>query len=142
MAFAIELLIAALLVIGAFFLLVGSIGLAKLPDMMRRLHGPTKATTLGIGAILIASMINAWTVRGFLSLHELLITIFLFLAAPITAYMIAKAHILHDRPTEEALPPTGTGAPWMTLSAPEGESIRDPNRESDRDGDGTTSQRA
>ncbi|MGP9822125.1 Na+/H+ antiporter subunit G [Salinarimonas sp. NSM] len=121
MAFAIELLTAALLVVGAFFLLVGSIGLAKLPDMMRRLHGPTKATTLGIGAILIASMINAWAVRGYLSLHELLITIFLFLAAPITAYMIAKAHILHDRETQDALPPTGVGTPWMTLAPPEGD---------------------
>jgi hypothetical protein len=35
---------------GAFFLFVGSYGLAKLPDMFRRLHGPTKASTLGIGS--------------------------------------------------------------------------------------------
>lgn len=119
MAFAIELLTAALLVIGAVFLLVGSYGLAKLPDMMRRLHAPTKATTLGIGAILIASMINAWAVRGFLSLHELLITLFLFLAAPITAYMIAKAHILTSRETQDAMTPTGTGAPWSTIAEPE-----------------------
>lgn len=118
MAFVLELVTAILLVVGAFFLLVGSIGLAKLPDMMRRLHGPTKATTLGIGGILIASMVNAYAVRGFLSVHELLITLFLFLAAPITAYMIAKAHILCDRETEEALPPTGTGSPWATLSEP------------------------
>ena len=121
MAFAIELLISALLVVGAFFLLVGSIGLAKLPDMMRRLHGPTKATTLGIGAILIASMINAFTVRGYLSLHELLITMFLFLAAPITAYMIAKAHILVSRETQAEMTETGTGAPWSTLSESEPE---------------------
>lgn len=119
MAFAVELLISALLVVGAFFLLVGSIGLAKLPDMMRRLHGPTKATTLGIGAILIASMINAWAVRGYLSLHELLITLFLFLAAPITAYMIAKAHILTSPETQEQMTPPGTGAPWSTLSESE-----------------------
>lgn len=118
MAFALELLIAALLVIGAFFLLVGSFGLAKLPDMMRRLHAPTKATTLGIGAILIASMIHAWAMRGYLSLHELLITLFLFLAAPITAYMIAKAHILVSRETQQAMTPTGTEAPWSTLSEP------------------------
>lgn len=119
MAFATELLISALLVVGAFFLLVGSIGLAKLPDMMRRLHGPTKATTLGIGAILIASMINAFAVRGFLSLHELLITLFLFLAAPITAYMIAKAHILVSRETQAEMTPPGTGAPWSTLAEDE-----------------------
>ena len=47
----------ALILIGGFFLLVGSYALAKLPDTMRRLHGPTKAATLGIGALLIASML-------------------------------------------------------------------------------------
>ncbi len=50
-----EYLLAALILIGAFFTLVGSIGLFKLPDFFMRLHGPTKATTLGVGAILLAS---------------------------------------------------------------------------------------
>ena len=45
-----EAAVSALIVIGAFFLLVGSYALAKLPDTMRRLLGPTKAATLGIGA--------------------------------------------------------------------------------------------
>ena len=44
-----EAAVSALILIGAFFLLVGSYALAKLPDTMRRLHGPTKAATLGIG---------------------------------------------------------------------------------------------
>ena len=51
-----EIVISFLILIGAFFLFVGSLGLAKLPDLMRRLHGPTKATTLGVGSMLIASM--------------------------------------------------------------------------------------
>lgn len=119
MAFLIELVTAFLLVVGAFFLLVGSWGLAKLPDMMRRLHGPTKATTLGIGAILIASMIHASGERGYLSFHELMITLFLFLTAPITAYMITKAHMLVDEDTRKQLPPTGIGTPWSTLAEPE-----------------------
>ena len=119
MSFVLELVVSALLVIGAFFLLVGSWGLAKLPDMMRRLHGPTKATTLGIGAILVASMIHASELRGYLSFHELLITLFLFVAAPITGYMIAKAHMLVDDETQKELPPTGLGTPWSTLSEPE-----------------------
>ena len=87
-----EALVAFLVLVGAFFLLVGSLGLAKLPDLMRRLHGPTKATTLGIGALLIASML-AFAMEGSLSIHELLITLFLFLTAPVTAQMIAKAFI-------------------------------------------------
>ena len=114
-----ELVIAVLILIGAFFLLVGSFGLAKLPDMMRRLHAPTKATTLGIGATLIASMLHFLTAHGDLSIHELLITVFLFLTAPVTAHMVAKAHILHDKRRREELPPTGRPADWATLKASE-----------------------
>ena len=57
MAILAEAVAAALIVLGAFFLFVGSFGLARLPDTMRRLHAPTKATTLGIGCTLIASMV-------------------------------------------------------------------------------------
>ena len=32
----------------AFFTLAGSIGLARFPNFFLRLHGPTKATTLGL----------------------------------------------------------------------------------------------
>ena len=46
-----DILIAAFLVIGGFFGLVGSYGLIKLPNPMTRLHAPTKATTLGVGGV-------------------------------------------------------------------------------------------
>ena len=110
-----ELLIASLILTGAFFLFVGSFGLAKLPDIMRRLHAPTKATTLGIGSMLIASMLYFLLVKGMLSFHELMITLFLFLTAPVTAHMIAKAHILRDRSLQKSLPPTGSTVRWATL---------------------------
>ena len=45
MSSASEALVAALLVIGALFVLLGAIGLARLPDFLTRLHAPTKATT-------------------------------------------------------------------------------------------------
>jgi len=86
-----EFILSLLILIGAFFTLVGSIGLVKLPDFYMRLHGPTKATTLGVGAILIASAIF-FTLRGEgVSLHELLVTVFLFITAPVSAHLMAKA---------------------------------------------------
>lgn len=115
MAFFAEALAAGFTLIGAFFLFVGSFGLAKLPDMMRRLHGPTKATTLGIGCMLIASMLWFGGVHGELSFHELMITLFLFLSAPVTAQMIAKAHILRSKEAQAALPETGCEARWATM---------------------------
>ncbi|MDD2893874.1 MAG: Na+/H+ antiporter subunit G [Halothiobacillaceae bacterium] len=86
-----EILLAILVLIGGFFTLVGSLGLLRLPDFYMRLHGPTKATTLGVGAILIASAIY-FSLRGEgLSLHEVLITLFLFITAPVSAHLMAKA---------------------------------------------------
>ena len=112
-----ETAVSFLILVGAFFLFVGSLGLAKLPDLMRRLHAPTKATTLGIGSMLIASMLYFWVVEANPSIHELLITLFLFLTAPVTAQMIAKACILRERHAQEVLPRTGRPVGWATLDA-------------------------
>ncbi|HEX2525565.1 MAG TPA: Na+/H+ antiporter subunit G [Geminicoccus sp.] len=110
-----EVIVAVLILTGAFFLLVGSLGLVKLPDMMRRLHGPTKATTLGIGSLLIGSVIYFGALVGEFSFHELLITLFLFLTAPVSAQMLAKAHILRSKTDSSTLPPTGRAHGWATL---------------------------
>ena len=110
-----EAAVAATLLVGAFFLFVGSFGLAKLPDLMRRLHAPTKATTLGIGASLVASMLYFLLVEGDPSVHELLITVFLFLTAPVSAQMISKAHMLREKRLRDALPGTGRAVGWATL---------------------------
>jgi multicomponent K+:H+ antiporter subunit G len=88
-----EIVLSLLILIGALFTLVGSIGLYKLPDFYMRLHGPTKATTLGVGAILIASAIYFSFQTDGISLHEVLITLFLFITAPVSAHLMAKAAI-------------------------------------------------
>ena len=86
----IESVLSILVLVGAFFVLVGSFGLVRLPDFFTRLHAPTKATTLGLGCLLLASI--AWFSRdGQLSLHEVLISLFLFLSAPVSAHLLAKA---------------------------------------------------
>ena len=110
-----EILVSALLVIGGFFGFVGSYGLVKLPEPMTRLHAPTKAATLGVGGVLLASMIYFGWFGDAPSLHELLITLFIFLTAPVTGLMIAKAKI-HLQWTKDELPPTGAGTNWATLS--------------------------
>ncbi|MCG6204642.1 Na+/H+ antiporter subunit G [Rhodopseudomonas sp. HC1] len=118
MAWLSEVLVSALILIGALFLFVGSFGLVKLPDIMQRLHAPTKSTTLGIGSLLIASLLYFALIRGDVSLHELLITLFLFLTAPITAHMISKSHILRNRAVQEELPQPPGGEGWATLKQP------------------------
>lgn len=109
-----DILLSALLVIGAGFALVGSFGLLKLRDTMQRLHAPTKATTIGVGSALIASMAYFALVEGRASWHELLITLFLLLTAPITGNMLAKAH-MHRAMRKDDLPPTGVQDDWATF---------------------------
>lgn len=109
----VDLILSALLVIGGLFGLLGSFGLLKLRDTMQRLHAPTKATTVGVGAALVVSMLYALT-QGRVSWHELLITLFLLLTAPITGNLLAKAH-MHGRMQKQDLPPTGVTDDWATF---------------------------
>ena len=117
MAVFVEVVSAIFIVIGGLFLFVGSFGLAKLPDTMRRLHGPTKATTLGIGSLLIASILYFVLLHEAAGIHEILISLFLFLTAPVSANMVATAHIFRDRKVKQTLPPDAGGSGWATLGA-------------------------
>ncbi|MDO9012804.1 MAG: Na+/H+ antiporter subunit G [Gallionella sp.] len=91
-----EFSISALIVLGAAFALLGSVGLARLPDFFTRLHGPTKATTLGVGAMVLASAIYFTTLQAGVSLHEIAVMLFLFITAPVSAHLMSKA-ALHRR---------------------------------------------
>jgi len=95
-----EWLAAALLLLASFFLLVGAIGMIRLPDFFMRLHAPTKASTLGVGGILLASMIMA-AAQGRIGFAELLITLFIFVSAPVSANLMAQA-ALHLRLSSQA----------------------------------------
>ena len=87
----IEFLVASLILLGALFALLGSVGLARLPDFFTRLHGPTKATTLGVGAMVLASAVYFPVTREGASLHEIAVMLFLFITAPVSAHLLAKA---------------------------------------------------
>jgi multicomponent K+:H+ antiporter subunit G len=118
-----ELLASALIVLGAGFALIGSWGLVRLPSLMERLHGPTKASTLGLGAMLVGSIIWFQLVEGEWTTHELLVSLFLFVTAPIAANMIAKVHLhrlrLGEQPGPAGPPPApGDDAEWATYEAP------------------------
>lgn len=89
----VDIVVSALVLLGAAFVLIGSWGLVRLPSTMERLHGPTKATTLGLGSLLVASVVYFHARLGIWTAHELLISLFLFITAPISANMIAKVHL-------------------------------------------------
>ena len=103
-----EIIVSAFLLLGSAFVLIGAIGLYRLPDFFIRQHGPTKATTLGVGGVIVASLIYFSNRQAGISLHELLISLFLFISAPVSAYMLAKAAVLQQLPLEKKT----RGKPW------------------------------
>jgi len=111
-----EYLLGALLIVGTFFILIGAFGLVKLSDFFKRLHAPTKASTLGVGCVLAASVGYHVFLGEDPQPRELLITAFLFITAPISAHLMAKAALslmMESRPRlpgddsahDEGLPP-------------------------------------
>jgi multicomponent Na+:H+ antiporter subunit G len=77
-----------LITIGAFFLLVGSIGLLRLPDMFTRMHAATKCTTLGAMCTLVGVAI---LMQGEVAIKAVLIILFIVLGNPTSAHAIARA---------------------------------------------------
>ena len=119
---ALEALLAVLLLAGASFTFIGSLGLARLPDFYTRLHGPTKATTLGVGCLLVASSVFFSATGAGLSLHELLVSLFLFVTAPVSAHLLARAALhlgvpgLAPVPSTDAAPAETAGPPGPASS--------------------------
>ena len=100
----VQILVALLLVIGGVFALVGAVGLLRFPDVFMRLHAPTKAATLGVGGVLLAGLVLAWS-GGEFGLNLLLITLFVFVTAPVSASLLSQAG-LHLRLSSKApVPP-------------------------------------
>ena len=85
----ISLLSALLLVAGALFSLIASLGLLRLPDLFSRMHAASKAGTAGSGLILIAAALHAgdWVIW----LKCLAAILFFLLTAPLAAHLLAKA---------------------------------------------------
>jgi len=101
-----DALIAFFMVAGTAFALIGAWGLFKLSEFMKRLHGPTKASTLGVGGVLIGSMAWFGYNGGTSGPQELLITLFVLVTAPISAHLLVKAAMILDGCSKPPAPPT------------------------------------
>jgi multicomponent Na+:H+ antiporter subunit G len=83
-----EVLVVALLVLGTSFVVLGTIGLVRLPNVYNRLHSTTKTTTLGASSLLLAAAVHF---RSGASLTAVLAIVFLFTTAPTGAHLISRA---------------------------------------------------
>ena len=84
-----DALVIALIVVGVFFLTVGTVGLLRLPNVYNRMHATSKPTTLGTAAIFFAGFVHFGP--GNEGLTSLIGIVFLFLTVPTGAHMIARS---------------------------------------------------
>ena len=89
MNLAINALSAVFLAGGAFFCLVGGIGLARMPDFYTRMHGASVTETLGAGFVLIGLMLQAGLTL--IAVKLAMIGLLILFASPTATHALAKA---------------------------------------------------
>ena len=79
----------ALLLGGAFFLLTGSLGMVRLPDVFTRMHAAGMTDTMGAGMIVVG--LAVYNGADLVTVRLLLILAFLWFTSPIATHAVAKA---------------------------------------------------
>jgi len=85
----VEIITGIMLVVGASFALVASIGIIRLKDVYMRMHAASKAGTLGSGVMLLALAVHASDLA--VVTRAIAGVVFFLLTAPISAHLLAKA---------------------------------------------------
>ena len=92
-----SILVGFCVLLGAMLTLIGSIGLARFASFYERVHAPTLGTSLGAGFILLGSVLYFSITGQRLSVHEVLIFIFVSVTTPVTLMLLARAALYRDR---------------------------------------------
>jgi multicomponent Na+:H+ antiporter subunit G len=77
------------ILLGVFFMFVGSLGVLRLPDFYSRVHAPTKAATLGLFFLLFAVALDL--AEGVVVTKAFLALLFIAATAPVGAHILARA---------------------------------------------------
>jgi multicomponent K+:H+ antiporter subunit G len=86
------------LIIAGIATFTGSLGLLRLREFYMRMHGPSMGNTLGVGSVLIASMLVSSALGSRPIVHELLITVFVITTSPMTAMLLMRAAVHRTTP--------------------------------------------
>lgn len=94
-----QILSAFLMLIGAGFMLIAAIGVARLPDVFMRMHASTKSATLGVGCLMVGAALYFGDFA--IAARAIAVVIFFFVTAPVAAHMLGRAAYLADVPRWE-----------------------------------------
>ncbi|MEJ8776392.1 monovalent cation/H(+) antiporter subunit G [Pseudogracilibacillus sp. ICA-222130] len=86
-----NIIIIILMLSGTFFIFSSALGINRFPDVFTRLHAATKAPTLGIMSILLATFLFLYGSHQIVSGKLLLAILFIFLSSPVSGHMLSRA---------------------------------------------------
>ena len=89
-----DILTISFVLFGTFFMLVGAVGIVRLPDTDHRLHASTKCATLGLAGLLLAVIFQMHNMDA--AVKAMMVIVFAFVANPVGSHMLARA-ALRDR---------------------------------------------
>ncbi|MCC7254242.1 monovalent cation/H(+) antiporter subunit G [Hyphomicrobium sp.] len=92
----VAILTSVLVLLGAGLTLIGTVGLLRLKNFYARVHAPTLGTTLGVGCVLLASILYFTVLQSRPVLHEVLIAIFVTITTPVTLMLLVSAALHRD----------------------------------------------
>ena len=97
----IEIVVAAMMIIGTFLMVVASIGLLRFPDIYCRMHAAGKAGTLGVSLIILAAVFFFGFTSDGVAVRGLLAIAFQFLTTPAATHLLARASYITEYPLSE-----------------------------------------
>ncbi len=100
-----QLVIALIVLAGAAFTFIGTVGLVRWASFYQRVHAPTLGSSLGAALILLASSLHSSFALGRPILHEVLVLVFILVTTPVTLMLLARAALYRDRAEGSATVP-------------------------------------
>jgi multicomponent Na+:H+ antiporter subunit G len=92
MTFVIDFISWILMATGSIMLIIGAIGIVRLPDVFSRMHAAGVIDTMGSGAVLIGLMLQAGLTIVTVKLG--LVIIFIMFTSPTATHALARASLL------------------------------------------------
>jgi len=101
-----EIIVAVLVLAGAALALLGSIGLLRLPTFFERVHAPSIIATLGCWLIMHGTVLYFSVADSSLTLHALLIAVFVAVTVPVMSIFLMRAALFRARQMGQDVPPS------------------------------------
>jgi multicomponent Na+:H+ antiporter subunit G len=82
----------ALILGGGIFVVIGAVGILRMPDLFTRLHAASVGDTFGAGLMLVGMMVMAGV--SLVTLKLLFLLLFLLFVGPVATHALARAALL------------------------------------------------